>query len=388
MSAISTWSTTPANNNNSSPDGAPEGMAPSGVNDTIRELMARIREWYEDAQWIDLGLTPTRTTGGAFTIAGNYVALYSVGRRVKMMGSSTAYGTISGSSYAAPDTTVTIAEFNVPNTLSAVALSVLTPDNSAVPTRFPAGPTDFTGGSLRVTEDAAHTSGTGLEVAFDPNNTVGILQAYDRTADAARNLRINGATISLRINGTEVALVSAASAGIALNVSGAIQVAGAATLGASSSPGIWSYEYPVVRYYLGDATGYDLRFSVRTGSATTDVFTFTEGGVQTISAADAILALVETDAAADNGRWRLRANAETFALQAYNDADDTQANAILVERTGTTIDSVAVSTKLALASHTTSSSASAGGASALPVTPTGYVTVSVNGTDKKIPYYD
>ena len=31
---------------------------------------------------------------------------------------------------------------------------------------------------------------------------------------------------------------------------------------------------------------------------------------------------------------------------------------------------------------------SAGGASALPATPTGYIKVNVNGTQKKVPYYD
>ena len=391
MSAISTWSTTPANNNNSAPNGAPEGMAPSGVNDTIRELMARIREWYEDAQWIDLGLTPTRLTLSTFTIAGNYVSIYSVGRRVKMAGSSTAYGTISASSYAAPDTTITIAEGNIPSTLSTASLSILTPDNSAVPTRFPAGPTDFTGGGLRVTSDTAHSSGAGLELAYDAANTRATVQAYDRTASAARELRLNGSTVSVRVNGTQVALATAPTSGIAWAVSGAIQVAGAATLGATSSPGIWSYEYPTVRYYLGDNTGYDLRFSHRTGSTTTDVFRFTEAGALTASsgaAAGPIVALIDTAASANNGRWRLRNVGEQFRIEAYNDADDASGNAITIERTGTTIDSVAVSTKLELASHTTSTSASAGGASALPATPTGYVTVAVNGVDKKIPYYD
>lgn len=42
----STWSETAASNNTASPDGAPEGMAASGVNDTIREMMgATKREW-------------------------------------------------------------------------------------------------------------------------------------------------------------------------------------------------------------------------------------------------------------------------------------------------------------------------------------------------------
>ena len=75
MSAISTWSTTPANNNDTAPNGAPEGMAPSGVNDTIREIMARVREWYEDAQWIDLGLTHVRVSSSQFTIAGALIGM-------------------------------------------------------------------------------------------------------------------------------------------------------------------------------------------------------------------------------------------------------------------------------------------------------------------------
>lgn len=42
----STFSETAASNNTASPDGAPEGMAASGVNDTIREVMGAIkREW-------------------------------------------------------------------------------------------------------------------------------------------------------------------------------------------------------------------------------------------------------------------------------------------------------------------------------------------------------
>jgi hypothetical protein len=389
MSALSTWSTTPANNNDTAPNGAPEGMAPSGVNDTIREIMARIREWYEDAQWIDLGLTHVRVSSSQFTIAGNYSTVYTVGRRVRMMNAGTAaYGTVSAVSYVAPDTTVTIAELTVPGTISSVAISVLTPDGSAIPTKFPAGPTDFTGGSMRITEAATHSAGAGLELIFDSVTPVATVQAYDRTAGVARALRVNGSSFSVRVNGVEVGLFDAASAGNVLTLPGSLRISGAATLGATATAGVWSFETPVLRQYLGDGTGYSFALANRAAGATTDVFTFLDTGVQVITGADAILAFVETGVTADNGRWRWRANGEAFLLQAYNDADSAQAAAITVERTGTTIDSVAVSTKLALASHTTSSSALAGGASALPALPTGYVTVAVNGSDKKIPYYD
>jgi hypothetical protein len=40
-----------------------------------------------------------------------------------------------------------------------------------------------------------------------------------------------------------------------------------------------------------------------------------------------------------------------------------------------------------LLNHTTSTSATAGGATALPATPTGYVTININGTARKVAYY-
>jgi hypothetical protein len=283
---------------------------------------------------------------------------------------------------------VTIAELTVPGTISSVAISVLTPDGSAIPTRFPAGPTDFTGGSLRITEAATHSAGAGLELIFDSVTPVATVQAYDRTAGVARALRVNGSSFSVRVNGVEVGLFDAASAGNVLTLPGSLRISGAATLGATATAGVWSFETPVLRQYLGDGTGYSFALANRAAGATTDVYTFSDAGAAAITAADPYLALIESDAAADNRRWRLRANGEALVLQAYNDADSAQANAITIERTGTTIDSVGIATKLALTGHTTASSALAGGASALPALPTGYVTVAVNGADKKIPYYD
>jgi hypothetical protein len=50
MSAVSTWSTTAANNNSAPPDGWPEGMAPSNVNDCAREMMAAVKTFYDEEQ--------------------------------------------------------------------------------------------------------------------------------------------------------------------------------------------------------------------------------------------------------------------------------------------------------------------------------------------------
>lgn len=59
MSDISQYSTTAANNNSASPNGFPENMAPSGLNDSAREVMRAIAAWYKD-----LGGNGTIVSGG------------------------------------------------------------------------------------------------------------------------------------------------------------------------------------------------------------------------------------------------------------------------------------------------------------------------------------
>jgi hypothetical protein len=63
----SNWSGTDASNNTPAPDGAPEGMFPSGVNDTIRAVMGATKRWYD---W-----SIPKITGGTSTA---YTLAYSV----------------------------------------------------------------------------------------------------------------------------------------------------------------------------------------------------------------------------------------------------------------------------------------------------------------------
>jgi len=51
------WSEVDASNNVASPSGFPEGMAPSGVNDSARALMGAVRRWYDR-------INATVTSGG------------------------------------------------------------------------------------------------------------------------------------------------------------------------------------------------------------------------------------------------------------------------------------------------------------------------------------
>lgn len=82
MSDVSSWDPTAGNNTSTPPDGAPEGMAPSTVNDTMREMMAAVKREQIDSdiarvyswQVADGGATasPTITAvGPALTTLGN-----------------------------------------------------------------------------------------------------------------------------------------------------------------------------------------------------------------------------------------------------------------------------------------------------------------------------
>jgi hypothetical protein len=104
-------------NNSAVPDGAPEGWTGAHVNDWGRETMARVREWYQDPEWLELNYQLASVGAKSFSrlsstqfkvLACDASALYTAGRRVKIVGATTDYGRVSSSSYGAPDTTVTV----------------------------------------------------------------------------------------------------------------------------------------------------------------------------------------------------------------------------------------------------------------------------------------
>lgn len=144
MGNISTWSTTAASNNMATPDGWPEGQAPSTVNDCARAMMAGIRTWYESAQWINYGYTHTYASSTSFTIAGtDYTTTYTVGRRIKAVGSSTGtiYGTITISTFATSTTTITIVwdSGSLSSETLTISLGIITSTSNALPSMFETG---------------------------------------------------------------------------------------------------------------------------------------------------------------------------------------------------------------------------------------------------------
>jgi hypothetical protein len=65
--AYTKYSLTPANNNAAPPDGAPEGMLPSAVNDTLRDMMAQIRDVGDGVRGGTYTMTAPVITGGSIT---------------------------------------------------------------------------------------------------------------------------------------------------------------------------------------------------------------------------------------------------------------------------------------------------------------------------------
>jgi hypothetical protein len=103
MSEVSSWSPTDASNNLTPPDGWPEGMQPSGVNDVGRMMMGAIKRMYDVvagqiANCMPLGggtftgpvTAPGLTSTGNITAAGNISANVDIyGRQLIMTGNIT-----------------------------------------------------------------------------------------------------------------------------------------------------------------------------------------------------------------------------------------------------------------------------------------------------------
>ena len=114
MAGIKDYSTTASNNTSIGGVNVAEGMLPSNINNALRAIPADIREWYNDAQWIEYGdgngtYTSAYVSGTSFTINGvDVTGVYHANRRIKLTASTpgTIYGTISSSSFSTNTTVV------------------------------------------------------------------------------------------------------------------------------------------------------------------------------------------------------------------------------------------------------------------------------------------
>ena len=106
---IKSWSSTAADNDDADANiNWLENQAPSTVNNSARAMMAAIRDQYVQTEWRDWGHTVTQASATTFTIGADVTSIYTAGRAIKCVDSSTLYGTVTSSSFSSPDTTVTV----------------------------------------------------------------------------------------------------------------------------------------------------------------------------------------------------------------------------------------------------------------------------------------
>jgi hypothetical protein len=110
---LKAYSTTPGSNNSAAPNGWPEGMLPSDVNNCAREMMARLAEWYQDAAWIRLDESIQSSTSSTIVVSGDVTATYLVGRPIRVNQSGSQVGYVGGAVYSSPNTTITVTGFTV-----------------------------------------------------------------------------------------------------------------------------------------------------------------------------------------------------------------------------------------------------------------------------------
>lgn len=128
-------------------------------------------------EWQTSNLTPTRTSDTTFTLSGDQTAEFHINRRLRLTDSGgTDYGTISASSFSTPNTTVTVALDEggaLDSGLSAVDLSILSGNNSAVPSLYQVFADEDSIGTdtitLSVTPSLSLTK--GLQITFKAGGT-------------------------------------------------------------------------------------------------------------------------------------------------------------------------------------------------------------------------
>jgi hypothetical protein len=160
------YSITPANNSTTSTSSisVAEGMLPSNINNAFRDIMADVRQWYNDGQWIEYGdgsgtYTPTYVSATAFTIDGvDVTSIYHAGRRIKLVATTpgTIYGTVSSTTFST-NTTVNVTWDS--GSLSSEAITnvyvgILSKTNSSIPSDS-IGSTQIADGSITTAKLAA-----------------------------------------------------------------------------------------------------------------------------------------------------------------------------------------------------------------------------------------
>ena len=166
--AYTKYSLTPSSNTAAPPDGAPEGMLPSAVNDTMRDMMAQIRDCGDGIRDGTYTMTAPKITGG--TITGSTINNSAIG-----------------------GTTASTGKFT---TLEATGVATVSAGAVGTPAITTTGDTN-TGIFFPTADTIAFAEGGAEAMRIDSSGNVGI-----GTSSPATKLHVAAETPTLRIDGT------------------------------------------------------------------------------------------------------------------------------------------------------------------------------------------
>jgi hypothetical protein len=122
-------------------------------------------------EWLDLGHVPTRVSDTQFSVPTDLTAIYTVGRRVRVTGSATAYGTITASVFASV-TTVTVSWDSgvTPATLNTVSVGIISELNTSFPLGVILDASTTVKGKVELATKAETVTGTDATRAVTPDS--------------------------------------------------------------------------------------------------------------------------------------------------------------------------------------------------------------------------
>ncbi len=225
------YDTTAANNSatGTSSVSVAEGMLPSNINNAFRDVMADIRQHYNNAEWIEYGdgagtYSPAYASSTSFRIDGSNVSsVYHIGRRVKVTASTpgTIYGTITGVAFSG-NTTVTVAWDSgslSDEAITSVFIGVLSKTNNSIPTGIDA--TKLADGTISNTE-LQYLNGVSSAIQTQLDAKQATITGSATTIDT-ESLTANRAVISNGSQKIAVSDVTSTELGYLDGVSSAIQ---------------------------------------------------------------------------------------------------------------------------------------------------------------------